>query len=104
MSSAYGLTPACTLYAAPRLNFLWLYTHGMAETPKPSNLVQLGAFTPIQPVFQIDPVCKMRVLPGTAAGKFEYQGVTYYFCAPRCLDRFRADPASFLKPEGAKPK
>src|SRR5262245_16423362 len=46
----------------------------------------------------------MRVLPETAAGKYEYEGVTYYFCATRCLDRFRANPTSFLKPESATPK
>jgi P-type Cu+ transporter len=76
----------------------------MAETPRPPDLVQLGALTPIQPVFQIDPVCKMRVLPETAAGKYEYKGITYYFCATRCLDGFRADPESFLKSENAKSK
>src|SRR5437867_11909606 len=45
----------------------------------------------------------MRVLPETAAGQYEYQGTTYYFCATRCLDRFRADPAAFLKSEIPRP-
>ena len=40
----------------------------------------------------------MRVLPETAAAKFTYQGVTYYFCNPRCRDRFEANPESFLTP------
>lgn len=38
----------------------------------------------------------MNVMPETAAGKFEYKGKTYYFCNPRCLERFRADPEKFL--------
>src|SRR6185295_5752261 len=38
----------------------------------------------------------MNVMPETAAGKFEYKGKTYYFCNPRCLERFRANPEKFL--------
>ena len=40
----------------------------------------------------------MNVMPETAAGKFEYKGKTYYFCNPRCLERFRANPEQFLSP------
>lgn len=65
---------------------------------KPPNLVQIGALSPIEPIFEIDPVCKMRVLPETAAAKHTYNGKTYYFCNPRCRDRFQADPESFLSP------
>src|SRR3954467_3550801 len=50
------------------------------------------------PQFEIDPVCKMRVLPETAAAKFDFNGKTYYFCNPRCRDRFQANPESFLSP------
>src|SRR5262245_32147628 len=49
-------------------------------------------------LFEIDPVCHMNVLPATAAGKYDYRGRTYYFCNPRCLERFRANPEQFLKP------
>ncbi|NOS77542.1 MAG: heavy metal translocating P-type ATPase [Nitrospira sp.] len=45
----------------------------------------------------IDPICGMTVDPATAAGRFEYQDQTYYFCAISCLDRFRADPEKALK-------
>src|SRR5438477_4319534 len=41
----------------------------------------------------------MRVLPETAAAEYDYRGVVYYFCAQRCMDRFRADPDAFLKSE-----
>ena len=44
----------------------------------------------------IDPVCGMTVDPSTAAGSYEYNGTTYYFCAVRCKERFAADPESFL--------
>jgi YHS domain-containing protein len=44
-----------------------------------------------------DPVCGMMVDEKTAAGKSEYQGKTYYFCATLCKKKFDADPASYLK-------
>ena len=46
----------------------------------------------------IDPVCGMTVQPATAAGSYEYQGKTYYFCATSCLAKFRADPIYYLTP------
>lgn len=44
----------------------------------------------------VDPVCKMLVMPETAAGAYEFAGVTYYFCNPGCKERFAADPDKFL--------
>ena len=46
-----------------------------------------------------DPVCKMLVTPETAAGKYEYKGETYYFCAVGCREKFTADPEKFLTAE-----
>ena len=46
----------------------------------------------------IDPVCGMTVQPSTAAGSYEYQGKTYYFCATSCLAKFRTDPIHYLTP------
>lgn len=43
-----------------------------------------------------DPVCGMDVDPETAAGKSEYKGTTYYFCAPGCKKSFDADPEKYL--------
>ncbi len=48
-----------------------------------------------------DPVCGMKVEPASAAGAHEHGGVTYYFCSTHCLTKFKADPASFLKPREA---
>ena len=45
----------------------------------------------------IDPVCKMQVdEKNPAGGSAEYQGKTYYFCAPGCRRTFVANPARFV--------
>ncbi|MCC7214378.1 MAG: YHS domain-containing protein, partial [Nitrospira sp.] len=44
-----------------------------------------------------DPICGMTVEPATAAGHFDYDGRTYYFCSTHCLDRFRAAPDQYVK-------
>ena len=46
----------------------------------------------------IDPVCHMRVDPESAAGSFEFEGQTYYFCARHCLHKFTQNPKQFLQP------
>ena len=45
----------------------------------------------------IDPVCGMRVSPEKAAGSYEFEGVTYYFCARSCLAKFQASPRAYLQ-------
>jgi Cu+-exporting ATPase len=47
-----------------------------------------------------DPVCGMKVAPATAAGSFEHDGRTYYFCSRHCLEKFWSDPGRFTA-EGA---
>ena len=47
-----------------------------------------------------DPVCGMSVDPAKAAGRSEFGGQTYYFCALSCKKRFDQAPESFL--HGAK--
>ena len=44
----------------------------------------------------IDPVCGMTVNPNAAAGSYEYNGKTYYFCSTHCLHKFTEDPERFL--------
>ena len=44
----------------------------------------------------IDPVCKMEVDEKTAQFKADYQGKTYYFCAPGCKKAFEKEPEKFL--------
>ncbi len=49
-----------------------------------------------------DPVCGMDVNPDSAAGSWEYEGRTYFFCSPHCLKKFKADPGKFVsKPHAA---
>jgi Cu+-exporting ATPase len=49
----------------------------------------------------IDPICGMTVDPATAAGRYDHKGVTYYFCATSCLEKFKADPEAALRPSTA---
>ncbi len=44
----------------------------------------------------IDPVCGMQVAKDSPAAVADVDGVRYYFCAPRCQDRFVKEPAKFL--------
>ncbi|MDH5740814.1 MAG: heavy metal translocating P-type ATPase, partial [Nitrospira sp.] len=75
-----------------------------ALSKKPLNLITMPAprkpLPMMQPISQgeIDPVCGMTVQPTTAAGSYEYLDKKYYFCATRCLDKFRADPEYYLTP------
>jgi YHS domain-containing protein len=50
----------------------------------------------------IDPVCGMEVEKATAAATSEYEGQTYYFCAPGCKQAFDKDPEKYagLKDDG----
>ncbi len=44
----------------------------------------------------IDPVCKMNVDESKAAGKSDYHGKTYYFCAAVCKRKFDEQPEKYL--------
>jgi|CXWL01.1.fsa_nt_gi Cu+-exporting ATPase len=75
-----------------------------ALSKKPLNLITMPAPRKPLPMMvqampgEIDPVCGMTVQPATAAGSYEYRGKTYYFCATRCLEKFRADSDYYLTP------
>jgi YHS domain-containing protein len=43
-----------------------------------------------------DPVCGMTIDEKTAAGTSEYEGKTYYFCAPICKTKFDQAPAKYV--------
>jgi len=44
-----------------------------------------------------DVVCGMDIDPKQAAGQSDYQGKTYYFCAPGCKRKFDANPQQYVK-------
>jgi YHS domain-containing protein len=46
----------------------------------------------------VDPVCKMTVDESKAAGKSDYNGKTYYFCAAVCKAKFDQNPSAYVHP------
>lgn len=60
------------------------------------EVVSHGEMMAPSPAGEIDPVCGMSVNSKTAAGKYDYQGKTYFFCSAGCLDKFKNDPGSFF--------
>lgn len=50
----------------------------------------------VQTELGYDPVCGMSVKPEQAAGSMTYGEETYYFCNPRCYEKFQANPAQFV--------
>jgi YHS domain-containing protein len=48
----------------------------------------------------VDPVCQMDVnTDDPPGGRSEYQGTSYYFCAPGCQLAFDQDPEKYLSAE-----
>jgi len=45
---------------------------------------------------ELDPVCGMTVVVATARHRAEHQGRTWYFCNPRCREKFLAAPERYL--------
>jgi len=46
-----------------------------------------------------DPVCGMNVIPGSAkGGTATHEARDYWFCSPRCRDKFVAEPAKYGAP------
>ena len=54
----------------------------------------------------IDPICKMKVdRRAPKGGSHDFLGTTYFFCNPRCREKFSADPERYLyatKPQPSK--
>ncbi|MGI8961657.1 MAG: heavy metal translocating P-type ATPase, partial [Bryobacteraceae bacterium] len=46
-----------------------------------------------------DPVCGMDIEEQDAAGTVEYKGAHYHFCSQSCLDKFKANPELYLRPD-----
>ena len=54
---------------------------------------------PVRPLTATDPVCHMTVTVATARHVGTWDGRTWYFCNPRCKDKFLADPQRYLEPQ-----
>jgi Cu+-exporting ATPase len=59
--------------------------------------------TAVKPVVE-DLVCGMEVDMATAAGHSEHQGHTYYFCGPKCKEKFDLNPEQYLNKSAVSPK
>ncbi len=73
-----------------------------AAAPAPmkvgSGMVMLGQVGS-KPKLETDPVCHMQVDPVHAAGKYDYQGKTYYFCSAEDKKEFDMQPQRYIKPQ-----
>jgi xanthine dehydrogenase accessory factor len=73
-----------------------------------AEIVQLRRATPLTlatapaPAEAIDPVCNMTVVVAGARHTGEWNGRTWYFCNPRCKDKFLADPHRYLDSSATK--
>ena len=50
-----------------------------------------------------DPVCGMKVKIAGAKNTAVHEGQTYFFCNPKCLQKFTSEPDRYLKPAEAAP-
>lgn len=50
-----------------------------------------------------DPVCGMLVDPGEAAGGRSFDGKTFYFCSPDCIEKFDKMPQRYAAPAPSLP-
>jgi Cu+-exporting ATPase len=73
------------------------YVSQIEKGGKKNKTVSHGGMKAAPDGTHIDPVCGMSVAPETSAGKYEFEGKTYYFCAKSCLTKFRQNPESFLE-------
>ena len=52
----------------------------------------------------IDPVCLMQMETSSKNKMFTHKMRTYYFCAEKCRDVFKADPDKYLEVKPSKRK
>ncbi|MEO8703463.1 MAG: heavy metal translocating P-type ATPase [Kofleriaceae bacterium] len=70
------------------------HTHGPHAAPPVGD----------EPAAAVDVVCGMNVVPGTAkGGKATHDGTEYWFCNPKCREKFIADPTKYIAPAPPTP-
>jgi xanthine dehydrogenase accessory factor len=74
--------------------------HAARASARPDAVAAPGS-APVQPLTAIDPVCHMTVTVATARHIGTWDGRTWYFCNPRCKDKFLADPKRYLEPSSS---
>ncbi|HEY0050547.1 MAG TPA: heavy metal translocating P-type ATPase, partial [Pyrinomonadaceae bacterium] len=70
---------------------------GLVQLGRRKEIVRHGEMTAAPQGEFIDPVCGMSVAPETAAGKYDFQGRSFYFCSTGCLHKFKQNPSNFLE-------
>ncbi|TAM50691.1 MAG: heavy metal translocating P-type ATPase [Acidobacteria bacterium] len=69
-------------------------------TPMMPTMPSAAKPAPAGKLLGLDPVCGMKVFEKPDVVSREHAGTTYYFCGPRCAERFDADPAAILAAPG----
>ena len=77
--------------------------HSHAHVPAHSHAAAPATPPGIAPGTAIDPVCGMKVKMEGAKNTTVHDGTTYYFCNPKCLAKFTAEPLRYLNPAEAAP-
>ena len=68
------------------------------EPLRPTAIPASGAAA-LPPGKARDPVCGMTVDMASARHRTTHEGRQWFFCNPRCLEKFRANPEQYLAPE-----
>ena len=75
--------------------------HGSHQHHGPADAPPVGD----APAMVKDVVCGMNVVPGTArGGSATHDGHEYWFCNPKCREKFIADPAKYTAPPPPPPE
>jgi adenylate cyclase len=69
--------------------------HDLKGVVEPVELVAAVRGGRHDALLAVDPVCQMAVEPDNAAGRLNYQGTAYYFCALGCAGAFARHPDRF---------
>lgn len=62
---------------------------------EPVELFEIGLMSESTPT--VDPVCRMQVRRGSAAGHLRHEGRDLWFCSLECVAAFAASPDRFLR-------
>lgn len=66
----------------------------LKNLPQPIDLYEI-VLSGSSRQYAIDPVCKMQVDKGRAAGELHFNNTTYWFCSLSCAERFAKQPSSY---------
>ena len=94
-SAGEVLLTESTAEAAGELQGVHLTRHGehrLRNVADPVRVLRASPAAAADEQLPTDPVCRMAVDPGHAAGRLQHGGLEYLFCSLDCAARFAADP------------